>query len=108
MKENNNDDLVKKLKQFTFDYVSGYMFDPDGEQLKKDLNTPVGVILDEFDRIASNAEYISKEDYLKFTSRMNQYFGRIMDRINQISPKIEKASSRITDEIVDDIIDGNF
>lgn len=101
-------DLLERLQQFTFDYATGYMFDPDGAQLSKDMSTPVKDVLKEFDEIASKAEYISKEDYLRFTSRMNQYFGRILEEINRISPKLDKATERITNEIVDDIMNGNF
>ena len=103
-----NDDLVERLRQFTIDYATGYMYDPDGEQLAKDMSTPVKDVLQEFEKIASNADFLTKEDYLKLTSRMNQYFGRIMDELNRIAPKLDKATERITNEIVDDIMNGNF
>lgn len=108
MNEEEADNFAKRVMEFAADYASGYLYDPDGTQLSADMNLPLKTVLSEYNKIAERSEYMTKEEYLEFTSRMNQYLKRIVQEMEAISAKMAPATERISAEIAEDISNGNF
>ena len=103
-----NEEVVQRFLQFADDYESGYLYDPDGTQLSSDMAMPTKDLLNEFHKTADKSDYMSKDEFLKFQSRIYQYMNRLIIELNSIQTKMGKASKRVTEEIAEDIIRGDF
>lgn len=101
-------ELAQRFVQFANDFSSGYLYDPDGKQLSSDLRMPTKDLIDEFRKISAKTEYMTKDEYLNFNSRVYQYMGYLMNALQDMEEKTKKAANRITEEIVEDLIRGDF
>lgn len=105
---NSENEIMQKFLQFANNYESGYLYDPDGTQLSSDLKTSTKDLLKQFHEMASRSDYLTKDEYLRFQSRIYQFTIYLTDELNIIQGKMNKASKRVMEELAEDIIRGDF